>query len=427
MSVRRPSLPRRMWRAYWNFWFNQSDRLESFIYKTPLPPPLPTSLSGEHTPPAPPPVPVRSPAAFTGTAARLDFRIPRMFWHWLGLEPEKEERRVFWLQDGDDVSAFRVLDDRQFGGRTEARVSVAERRGDDGSLIRSLLYDGYLHPLPPFASATSRWKEDIVRPPSTPPPASSPHSPLAVGPTGLSTPPGLLNGFSSLTSPDYEFPDLNLQHFTHLALTLRTDGRPYVFSLRCKEHDRLVYQVRVPGDPELLATSASAPSLPPFATKSVRFEQFLSTFQGRMRLVQMEMPRHRVASFGFSVNGPPGPFRLELESMDAKKGLTAYEKRTLEQDELDREQEAVRGKEKLFWWLTDEEQARIDGIRRPKQPRQQQQADGDRQAELQQDEDEDGDDERQSRQELIDSVKEQAEKDKQQREEEAKQRQHGGQ
>ncbi len=37
------------------------------------------------------------------------------------------------------------------------------------------------------------------------------------------------------------------------------------------------------------------------------------------------MPRGDIASFGFSVSGPAGPFRIELERIDAHMGLPDYE------------------------------------------------------------------------------------------------------
>ena len=231
--------------------------------------------------------------------------------------------------------------------------------GAAGSVVRVLRYEGVLHPLPPFQSKGSRWMEDIIRPavPNTDAPstssssASSSSAPALVGPTGLTTPVGQLNGFSSLTSPNYSYPDLNLSPYSHLALRLRTDGRPYTLSIRCHERLPLVYQARIP---------ASQPR--PMHWSEIRFEHFLTTFQGQMQTLQFSLPRGRVASWGLSVTGPPGPFWLELECVEARRGLTVWEKGEMSDEERGwrEEEEKRKSGERFLWWLDDNERAMLE-------------------------------------------------------------------
>ena len=201
--------------------------------------------------------------------------------------------------------------------------------------------------------------EDLIRPPlptTTVSSTSHPSAALPVGPTGITTPIGMLNGFSSLTSPNYTFPDLNLTPYTHLAFRIRTDGRPYTLSLRCSERLPLVYQARVP-ESQLAR---------PTHWKEIRFDHFLTTFQGQMQTLQFSLPRSRIANWGLSVTGPPGPFWLELERVEARRGLTKWEKAELTEDErLWREEEERRSRgEKFLWWLTDKERATLDRFMR---------------------------------------------------------------
>ena len=196
--------------------------------------------------------------------------------------------------------------------------------------------------------------EDVIRPPpSTTDSAADSSSPATspVGPTGLTTPVGMINGFSSLTSPTYKFPDLNLTPYTHLAFRIRTDGRPYTLSIRCHERLPLVYQARIPH---------SQPR--PTHWKEIRFDHFLTTFQGQMQTLQFSLPRARVASWGLSVTGPPGPFWLELERVEARRGLTEFEKAGMDEDErVWREEEERRSRgEKFLWWLDDTERAMLE-------------------------------------------------------------------
>ena len=161
----------------------------------------------------------------------------------------------------------------------------------------------------------------------------------------------MVNGFSSLTSPVYRFPDLNLTPYTHLAFRLRTDGRPYTLSVRCHERLPLVYQARIPH-------SAARP----MHWKEIRLDHFLTTFQGKMQTLQFSLPRARIASWGLSVTGPPGPFWLELERVEARRGLAEYEKAGMDDDERQwREEEERQNRgEKFLWWLDDDERAMLD-------------------------------------------------------------------
>ena len=369
--------------AYGQLVNSSADKVISMLGGTPSPPPPSTPSSSStsspfpspHSPTTPfsstsssPTTAPRSPLCFSATSSSPSSSTLSNAWHWLGYSSQPDHRRVFWLDARDDASAFRVLDDRPFGGRTEATARVEERRGEDGQPMRVLVYEGYIHPLPPFAKSGSRWKEDVIRPPRafpSPSSSSSPSSdsspPSPAGPTGLTTPTGMLNGFSSITSPAYSYPDLNLSAHSHLAFLMTTDGRPYTLSIRCKERLPLVYQARIPPHP----FSPHNPHTParPLHWKTIPFSSFLTTFQGRMRTLQLPLPKGRVASWGVSVNGPPGPFRVEVAEVWARRGLTAWEERELGDEERERwERDERRGRRDggYLWFLTDKERARFD-------------------------------------------------------------------
>ena len=103
-------------------------------------------------------------------------------------------------------------------------------------------------------------------------------------------------------------------------MNVRTDGRPYIFNIRCREgvtssHGN-VYQARLRGETPR-----------PMHKMEVRFENFICTQSGRMRSWGTTMPKDRIESFGFSVTGPPGPFELELEFIGASTGVPEFEQR----------------------------------------------------------------------------------------------------
>ena len=349
-----PGLLRRASVAYVGWINGVVDRLASRATGI-SPPPSSASLSpaASASMAAEPSLPTHLPVCFTQTATASPSPL-HSAWHWLGYGAQPPARRVFWLDPSDDASAFRVLTDRPFGGSSSAFVRVEERRGEGGAIERVLVYEGVLHPVPPFAPQGSRWKEDLIRPPSSPPTSSSsPTPPSTAGPTGLTTPTGQLNGFSSLTSPTYAFPDLNLSPYSHLAFRMTTDGRPYTLSIRCRERLPLVYQARVPPHP------FNNPR--PLHFKTVPFDAFLTTFNGRQRTVQFPLPKGRVASFGIGVNGPPGPFRVELHEVWARQGLTEWQRTRMsaeEREQWDRDDQQSRG-ERFLWWLDDGEKKRV--------------------------------------------------------------------
>jgi len=71
------------------------------------------------------------------------------------------------------------------------------------------------------------------------------------------------------------------------------------------------------------------------------------------------------------VTGPPGPFWIELERVEARRGLAEYEKAELSDDErIWREEEERRSRgEKYLWWLDDSERAMMDRFSKPKAER----------------------------------------------------------
>ena len=238
-------------------------------------------------------------------------------------------------------------------------MRIEDRTDEAGAAFRVLVFEGHLRALPPFAAPGSRWIEDRIRPPDSSSAAAASPSPPSEGPTGEVTPPGMLDGFASLTSPNYAWPDLNLHPYSQLSFTMTTDGRPYILSIRCKERLPLVYQARVPGHP--------FEAKRPLHTKSVPFRALLTTFQGRMRTLQLPVPTSRVASWGLGVNGPPGPFRVEVREAWARKGMTPWEAQQLSPEErLHRARDDQREDDGRFlWWLEDDEHKRDEPAAKP--------------------------------------------------------------
>lgn len=169
-------------------------------------------------------------------------------------------------------------------------------------------------------------------------PTTQPTSPPAT-PTPATPPPprrrhGLINGFAAFISPLFEYPDLDLERYDFITMNVRTDGRPYIFNIRCREglsssHGN-VYQARL---------KAEVPR--PMHKMEIRFENMICTQSGRMRSWGTSMPKDRIESFGFSVTGPPGPFELELELIAAQIGTPDFEialnKERAVSDALDRQ------------------------------------------------------------------------------------------
>ena len=356
---RRPNLVRRMAQAYTQYVDSAAEKIARLITRSPhsteATTTSPTAASSPSTASSPPSLKAPPPACFSPTATSNRHSALHNIAHYLGYTRQPPLRTIFALQSTDATDAFRVLDDRPFGGRTEARARMVERVGEDGQPVWVLSYEGILHPLPPFQSRGSRWIEDVIRPPPpTADPSLTSYSSAIppVGPTGLTTPVGMVSGFSSLTSPTYKFPDLNLTPYTHLAFRIRTDGRPYTLSIRCHERLPLVYQARIPPHSQQRPTH----------WKEIRFDHFLTTFQGQMQTLQFSLPRARIASWGLSVTGPPGPFWVELERVEARRGLAEYEKAGMNEDErIWREEEERRSRgEKFLWWLDDSERAALE-------------------------------------------------------------------
>ena len=359
---RRPNLVRRMALAYMEYVDSAAEKIARVLQRQPpksastvaavVNGAIPSATTAASSSPS---ASSLAPACFSATSALHRHNLLRNVAHYLGYSKQPQSRAIFSLQPGDSADAFRLLDDRPFGGRTEASARIVERVREDGERVLVLLYEGVLHPLPPFQSRGSRWMEDVVRPPppvADPSAASYSNAASPVGPTGLSTPAGMLSGFSSITSPTYRFPDLNLTPYTHLAFRLRTDGRPYTLSIRCHERLPLVYQARIPPH------SAERPT----HWKEIRLDHFLTTFQGQMQTLQFSLPRARIANWGLSVTGPPGPFAIEIERVEARRGLAEYEKAGMKEDErVWREEEERRSRgERFLWWLDDSERAVLE-------------------------------------------------------------------
>jgi len=132
---------------------------------------------------------------------------------------------------------------------------------------------------------------------------------------------GPINGFAAVILPPFPRPDLDLEWFDFLALRLRTDGRRYIFNVRA--HNSVLQNT----NGYIWQSQLRAESLRPMHKKEVRLENFMCTQHGRAKNFGSPLPRERIESFGFSVTGPPGPFELELELVEARCGVPEFELR----------------------------------------------------------------------------------------------------
>lgn len=134
---------------------------------------------------------------------------------------------------------------------------------------------------------------------------------------------GMVHGFASFTSPPFAVPDLDCDRYDFISMRVRTDGRPYKFNVRCREHPTrghgIMYQGRI---------AEETPR--PMHKLEVRFKYLLCMQNGRPRPFDFEIPKHCIQSFGFSVTGPPGPFELELEYIAAEVGTPVFEIKELD-------------------------------------------------------------------------------------------------
>jgi hypothetical protein len=134
---------------------------------------------------------------------------------------------------------------------------------------------------------------------------------------------GPINGFAAVIFPPFPYPDMDLEWFDFLALRLRTDGRRYIFNVRARESTwsstaGYIWQSQL---------RAESPPRPYLHKMEVRMENFVCTQHGRAKNFGSPLPRERVESFGFSVTGPPGPFELEVELIEARAGVPEFELR----------------------------------------------------------------------------------------------------
>jgi len=139
-------------------------------------------------------------------------------------------------------------------------------------------------------------------------------------PSQRSQPSNMIQGFAACISSRYEWPDLDLSEYDFLSMQVRTDGRPYIFNVRCRDSISssrgFIYQARI---------KEETPR--PMHKLEIRLENFICTYNGRMKSYASPMPTDRIESFGFSLTGPAGPFELELESITAHQGVPEFELR----------------------------------------------------------------------------------------------------
>lgn len=128
---------------------------------------------------------------------------------------------------------------------------------------------------------------------------------------------GFVDGFAAVISPAYIWPALNLRQYDYLAFNIKTDGRPYCFNVRTRGDKNDVWIGRI---------NAEEPGRP-VRRREIALRDLWGTTNGRPHWVHTTIPKSRIESFGFSITGAEGPFRLEIECIAAGQGEMESERR----------------------------------------------------------------------------------------------------
>lgn len=111
---------------------------------------------------------------------------------------------------------------------------------------------------------------------------------------------------------------MDLEPFDTLELRVRGDGRKYVATLRTETW------VSLPGESHDLWQAFLFAPPGEWSSVHLPFSRFLKTWRGRVLETEEEMNSRAVLSVGIALAGgsslqPPGPFRLEIAHIVARK------------------------------------------------------------------------------------------------------------
>jgi hypothetical protein len=146
---------------------------------------------------------------------------------------------------------------------------------------------------------------------------------------------GFVDGFAAIISPSFTWPHLNLRQYDFLSMNMKTDGRAYCFNVRCRNSTQDVWVGRINADP----LHASKPYL---RKLEIEFNKLWGTSKGRPMLIPKHVNQSAIQSFGFSVTGEEGPFRLEIECIVAHQGEPDYTILSKRRRSIELEQEEQR-------------------------------------------------------------------------------------
>lgn len=190
-----------------------------------------------------------------------------------------------------DISKWKVITDKEIGGKTVATVRQRSFQCDkDPTKTRtSIVFEGELHGL-----------ESRKRPKD---PWWTPNKSKRGG-----NEPPLLNGYAALVTPPRK---INVDPMEIFTLSLKTCGREYFFNVIPDSHfiDNDIYQVK------LLSEDNPSPGL---HERWVEMDSFLATSGGFSKFYQVPFAKESIKGFSFGIQGQQGPFRLELEWIEAR-------------------------------------------------------------------------------------------------------------
>lgn len=113
------------------------------------------------------------------------------------------------------------------------------------------------------------------------------------------------SGFATFRSLDRQ-PIKELHNYEALQLSVKTDGRPYLFNVRCNNMTEHLFQARVlvPKDR--------------WCTIAIPFEKLALTHRGAIVTQHASIDQSTIDGFGLLIaDGQDGPFRFELETIKA--------------------------------------------------------------------------------------------------------------
>jgi hypothetical protein len=246
----------------------------------------------------------------------------------MGWLPRQNKRRLL-LFDGseNELKDWRVMTDEQFGGSSEATLSINETVEEDklGNEQRaySLVFSGYLRSLPQ--------KDDMTG-------LSSLQKKLFIKNHANAPDLATVDGFAGCESP--KAPLSQMGDFDAVVMKVQTCGRAWRFNVANQD----VFSF---GDDMYVAQFP--PEKPtPARLRYMKWIDMLHTGSGMPKANPRLLNPNDITAFGFAIRGEEGPFRLELHWLEARRSKFHHLSNNL-LEETDPEEKAMPHGMKGLW------------------------------------------------------------------------------